>query len=49
MSESEFRDLLKNIFSDVPSYHLNTVVRLIKKGNKKGRIEIISERLGGLI
>jgi hypothetical protein len=30
MSESEFRDLLKNLFSEVPSYHLSTVVRIVR-------------------
>jgi len=30
MSEGEFRDLLKAMFKDVPSYHLATVVRLVK-------------------
>ena len=49
MAEGEFRDLLKSMFSDVPSYHINTVVRLVRQGNKRKRIEVISERLGGIV
>ena len=30
MHEGEFRDLLKKMFSDIPSYHINTIVRLVK-------------------
>lgn len=49
MSEKEFRNLLKTLFPDVPSYHLSTVVRLIKGGNKKTKMETLSSRLGGII
>ena len=49
MSEGEFRDLLKVMFADVPSYHLNTVVRLVKQGKKKKRLNVLSDRLGGIM
>jgi hypothetical protein len=49
MSEGEFRDLLKSMFSDVPSYHLNTVVRLVRQGDKKKRLDVLSKRLGGIM
>lgn len=49
MSEGEFRDLLKNMFSDVPSYHISTVVRLVKRGDKKSRLNELSEKVGGIM
>ena len=49
MSESEFRNLLKSMFTDIPSYHLNSIVRLVRLDGKKRRIDIISDRLGGFI
>jgi hypothetical protein len=32
MSEFELRELLKKVFSTVPSYHINAVARLVKQG-----------------
>ena len=49
MGEGEFRSLLKSLFPDVPSYHVRTVVRLVKQEGKKGRFQTITERLGGVI
>ena len=49
MAEGEFRDLLKKMFSDVPSFHINTIVRLVKSKGKTGRIDLISQRVGGII
>ena len=49
MHEGEFRDLLKKMFSDIPSYHINTIVRLVKSGGKKNRMAVIAERVGGVI
>ena len=49
MNESDFRVLLKNLFSDIPSYHINIIVRHVKQGNKKKKIQILSERLGGIM
>lgn len=47
MGEGEFRSLMKALFPDVPSYHINTVVRLTKSEGKKGRFSTITDRLGG--
>lgn len=49
MSEKEFRDLMKSMFSDVPSYHLASVVRLVRQGDKKKRLTVLSERLEGIV
>ena len=49
MSESEFRELLKSMFAEVPSYHLNTVVRLVRQANKPKRMDVLTKRLGGII
>jgi hypothetical protein len=49
MHEGEFRDLLKKMFSDIPSYHINTIVRLVKSGGKKNRMAVIADRVGGII
>ena len=48
MSEGEFRDLLKAMFSEVPSYHIATVVRLVRQTQRK-RLSVLSERLDGII
>jgi hypothetical protein len=42
MSESEFRNLMVDVFDNVPSYHLKSIVRGVKKGGKKGRFEKLS-------
>ena len=49
MHEGEFRELLKKMFSEVPSYHINTIVRLVKSEGKQGRIDLISQRVGGIV
>lgn len=49
MSEKEFKDLLKSMFSDVPSYHISTVVSLVKRGERTTMVERVSKRVGGLI
>ena len=49
MSESELRGMLKQIFETAPSYHINTVARLAKKGKREGRLEKIARESGGLI
>lgn len=49
MAEGEFRELLKKMFSDVPSFHINTVVRLVKSQGKQGRIDLIAKRVGGIV
>lgn len=49
MSEHELRELLKKVFSTVPSYHINTVARLVKKGGKESKMDALARRSGGLI
>jgi len=49
MSESELRGLLKQIFETAPSFHINSVARLAKKGKKESRMEKITRMSGGLI
>ena len=51
MSEGEFRSLLQALFAgnNVPSYHLKTVVRMVRSNGKKRRADIVAARLGGII
>lgn len=49
MSENDLRELLKKLFPLLPSYHINTVTRMVKKGTKEGKMERISRVSGGLI
>ena len=49
MSEYDFRTLLKSMFPDVPNYHIQTIIRLVKSGGKKKRIEVLADRVGGFI
>mmetsp|Transcript_4366 Transcript_4366/g.7373 ORF Transcript_4366/g.7373 Transcript_4366/m.7373 type:complete len:396 (-) Transcript_4366:46-1233(-) len=45
MSEGEFRDLIKGLFGEVPTQHVNQIVRLTRQGGKQGRMAVIQERL----
>jgi hypothetical protein len=45
MSEHEFRLLLSKVFENVPSYHIKSIVRNVKKGNKLGKFESLSHRI----
>lgn len=38
MSEFELRELLKKVFSTVPSYHINAVTRIVKQGKKESKM-----------
>lgn len=49
MTESELRDMLKKIFTTVPTYHIKAVARMVKKGSREGRIEVLAKKVGGLI
>ena len=49
MLEGEFRDLLKKLFPDVPSSHINAIVRTVKMKGKKKRFDTLVERVGGLM
>ena len=47
MAEGEFRDLLRTLFPDIPSSHINTIVRKVRSKGKKRRSDIVLDRLGG--
>jgi len=49
MGEGEFRDLLKAVFPGVPSYHIATVVRIVKKAGKESRFERLTRITGGIM
>jgi hypothetical protein len=42
------RELLKKLFPALPSYHINTVSRMVKKGRKEGKLERLSRVSGGM-
>ena len=42
MSDHDFRVMLKDIFDSVPTYHINQIVKVVKKGNKEYRFERLS-------
>lgn len=37
------------MFPDVPTYNIQTVIRLIKQGNKVKRLDILADRVGGFL
>ena len=45
MSEHEFRLLLTKVFENVPSYHIKSIVRSVRKGDKMGKFEYLSHRI----
>ena len=45
MSEHEFRLLLTKVFENVPSYHIKSIARSVKKGNKMGEFERLSHSI----
>lgn len=49
MSEADLRELLKKVFETAPSYHVNAIARLVKKGKNEGRLERLSRLSGGLM
>ena len=50
MGDEDFRNLLKQIFKDMPSYHIDALVRITKKGQRKQpTIERLSNMLGGIM
>ena len=48
MSEHELRMLMKSLFPSVPSYHINAVSRMAKKGKQESRMEGLLRRSGGI-
>ena len=49
MGEAEFRELLKKLFPQIPTYHIAAVVRIVKKDGKEGRHERMARLLGGMV
>lgn len=48
MGEGEFRELMKTTFSEIPSYHINAIVRIVRQGKKRKRVDILADRVGGI-
>lgn len=48
MSEHELRMLMKSLFPTVPSYHINAVSRMAKKGKRESRMDGLVRRSGGI-
>ena len=49
MSESDLRELMKKLFITEPSYHINAVARLVKKGKSESRFEGLTRKTGGIL
>ena len=50
MGDDDFRNLLKSIFKDMPSYHIDALVRIAKKDQRgEGSIDRLSKLVGGLM
>jgi len=49
MHDSEFRDLLKKLFPELPTAHIHSVVRTVKQGKKPKRFGVILDRVGGVL
>lgn len=49
MGEAEFRDLLRKLLPNLPSYHISQVTRIVRKGKSVGKMERIAKLTGGLI
>ena len=35
MGDDDFRDLLKSVLPEMPSYHIDALVKIAKKGERK--------------
>ena len=50
MGDEEFRDLLKALFPNMPSYHIDALVSIAKKPERRqNNIERLSKMLGGIM
>lgn len=50
MSDDDFRDLLKGIFPEMPSYHIDALIKITKKPQRKpNKIERLSKLVGGIM
>lgn len=50
MADDDFRDLLKSIFPEMPSYHIDGLIKIAKKGQRKqNNVDRISKLVGGIM
>ena len=50
MSDKEFRAVLRNIFPDMPGFHIDAVVKLAKESERPERsIDRLSRLVGGIL
>ena len=49
MGEAEFRNLLKKLFPQIPTYHISAVVRIVRKDGKESRHERLARLVGGAV
>ena len=50
MGDDDFRELLKKLFPELPSYHINDIVKLVKaKERKERQVDRLSRLTGGFI
>lgn len=50
MGDEEFRDLLKALFPNMPSYHIDALVTIAKKPvRRQNNIDRLSKMLGGVM
>lgn len=48
MADDDFRKLLRKLFPDVPSYHIDALIKIARKKDRKERqIDRITSLLGG--
>lgn len=45
MTDNDFRNLLTTVFDNVPTYHLKSIAKSIKKNNKKSSLENLWEKV----
>ena len=50
MADEDFRDLLKSIFTEMPSYHIDALVKIAKKDQRREpNIDRLSKLIGGVM
>ena len=50
MNDNDFRDLMKRIFPEMPSYHIDGVIKIAKKGERKeNTVDRLSKLVGGIM
>ena len=50
MNDNDFRDLMKRIFPEMPSYHIDGVIKIAKKGERKETtVDRLSKLVGGIM